>query len=105
METKDKGIIEIEKGKKKPVKCHKFKCNHIDRELMIHEDVDDKNKVSVSDCITGYRLFELPQKISSIKSSDIIEELKKFIKHYTKEGIAEEFKRIETLQAQREVTN
>ena len=100
METKDKGIIEIEKGKKKSVKCHKFTCKPINRELMVHEDVDNKNYSSVSDCITGYRLFGLPIKISAIKSSDIIERLKQFITHYTKEGIAEEFKRIEKLQAE-----
>lgn len=100
METKDKGIIEIEKGKKKSVKCHKFTCKPINRELMVHEDVDNKNHSSVSDCITGYRLFGLPIKISAIKSSDVIERLKQFIAHYTKEGIAEEFKRIEKLQAE-----
>lgn len=100
MELKDKGIITVEKGNKKQVKCHKFKCNPIDRELMVHEDIDNKNHISISDCITGYRLFGLPQKITSVKTSDIIERLKQFINHYTKEGIAEEFKRIETLQSQ-----
>ena len=98
METKDKGIVELEKGKKKPVKCHKFTCNPIKRELMVHEDIDNKNRTSVSDYKTGYRLFGLPIKITSVKSSDVIDELKKFITHYTKEGIAEEFKRIEELQ-------
>ena len=101
METTDKGSITVEKGNKKQVKCHKFKCKPIDRELMVHEDVDNKNHTSVSDCITGYRLFGLPQKISSVKSSDVIEKLKWFINHFTKEGIAEEFKRIENIQAQK----
>ena len=101
METKDTGMIEIEKGKKKQVSCHKFKCNPINRELMVHEDVDNKNHISISDYKTGYRLFGLPQKISTVKSSDIIEKLKQFINHYTKEGIAEEFKRIEKIQAER----
>jgi hypothetical protein len=100
METKDKGNVTIEKGKKKPVKCHKFTCRPINRELMVHEDIDNKNYISVSDYKTGYRLFGLPQKISSVKNSDIIEELKKFIKHYTKEGIAKEFERIENIQSQ-----
>ena len=100
MELTDKGLVEIEKGKKKQVQCHKFKCNPIKRELMVHEDIENKNHISVSDCKTGYRLFGLPQKISSVKNSDIIERLKQFINHYTKEGIAEEFKRIESLQSQ-----
>lgn len=100
METNDKGSITIEKGKKKPVKCHKFTCKPINRELMIHEDIDNKNHSSVSDCITGYRLFTLPIKITAVKNSDVIERLKKFINHFTKEGIAEEFKRIEKLQTE-----
>lgn len=99
MDLKDNGIIEIEKGKKKTVKCHKFKCSPIKRELMVHENVDNKNHTSVSDCITGYRLFGLPRKVSDIKATDITEHLESFIKHYTIEGIAEEFKRIESLQA------
>ena len=103
METNDKGTITIEKGKKKPVKCHKFNCKPIERELMVHEDIDNKNYVSVSDCTTGYRLFSLPQKIKNVSSSDVVERLKEFIKHYTKEGIAEEFKRIEELQSKEEV--
>lgn len=102
MEINDKGNITIEKGKKKPIKCHKFTCKPINRELMVHEDIDNKNHISVSDYKTGYRLFSLPQKISSVKPSDITEKLKKFINHYTKEGIAEEFTRIEALQSEQE---
>ena len=100
MELKDKGIIELEKGKKQQVKCYKFKCNPIKRELMIHEDVDNKNHISVSDCKTGYRLFALPKNISSVKPDDISARLKEFVKHFTKEGIAQEFKRIENIQSQ-----
>lgn len=99
METKDKGNITIIKGNKKQVKCHKFTCEPINRELMVHEDIDNKNHVSVSDCITGYKLFELPKMISIIQSSDITEKLEKYIQHYTIEGIAEEFKRIEGIQS------
>ena len=100
MELTDKGIIAVEKGKKKPIKCHKFKCKPINRELMVHEDIDNKNHVSVSDCITGYRLFVLPKTIKNVNSSDVVEKLKSFIQHFTKEGIAEEFKRIEAIQSQ-----
>ena len=101
MELKDKGTITIDrKGNKKQIKCHKFMCNPLNRELMVHRNEDNKNQVSISDCLTGYRLFNLPQKIEVIKPSEIVVELKKFIAHYTKEGIAEEFKRIEELQSQ-----
>ena len=100
MELKDNGIIEIEKGKKKPVKCHIFKCNPIKRKLMVHEDVDNKNYTSISDCTTGYRLFGLHKVPSSVKPDDVTERLKEFIKHFTVEGIEKEFKRIENLQAQ-----
>ena len=100
METKDKGSIAIEKGNKKQVKCHKFTCEPINRELMVHEDIDSKEWVSVSDTITGFRLFRLHKKIASIQPSDIDEQMNKFIHHYTLEGIAEEFKRIESLTEQ-----
>lgn len=102
MDLKDKGTITVEKGKKKSVKCHRFTCKPINRELMVHEDIDNKNFVSVSDCITGYRLFALQKKINAVNSSDVVEKLKEFIRHFTKEGIAEEFKRIETMQSQEE---
>ena len=100
METKDKGSIAVDKGNKKPVKCHKFKCKPINRELMVHEDIDDRNCVSVSDTITGFRLFKIQKKITEVQPSDITEKLKKFIRHFTEEGIATEFKRIESLQSQ-----
>lgn len=98
MDINDKGNVAITKDKKKPVKCHKFTCKPINRELMVHEDIDNKNHTSISDYTTGYRLFGIPRKVDSVKSSDIVEHLKKFINHYTKEGIAEEFRRIENMQ-------
>ena len=98
METKDKGTVIIEKGNKKQVICHRFTCKDLNRELMIHENVDYKNHTSVSDCKTGYRLFGLPQAVSSVKPSDVEEALKAFITRYTIDGIAEEFKRIENMQ-------
>ena len=106
MELKDNGIVELEKGKKKQIKCHKFKCNPIKRELMVHEDVDNKNHTSISDYKTGYRLFGLTQKVSHIKPSDVTEKLKEYVKHFTVEGIAKEFKRIEELQSKgKEINN
>lgn len=97
MDFKDSGEVAIEKGKTKKVKCHKFQCKPIKRQLMVHEDIDKKGLATVSDVITGYRLFALPVKAQKVTPSDIKEELIKFINHYTKEGIATEFKRIENL--------
>ena len=97
METNDKGNIAINKGNKKQVKCYKFNCSYLNRELMIHEDIDTKDCTSVSDSITGFRLFKLHKKFPSVQLSDITEKLNKFIRHYTIEGIAEEFRRIEDL--------
>lgn len=97
MDFKDNGEITIEKGKTKKVKCYKFQCKPIKRQLMVHEDIDLKNNISVSDVITGYRLFRLPIKAQKVTPADIKEELKKFVAHYTVEGIASEFQRIESL--------
>lgn len=100
MEIKDKGNIALDKGNKKQVNCHRFKCQSINRELMIHEDIDTKGCISVSDCTTGLRLFKLRKGISEVQPSDITNELDKYIKHYTREGIVVELKRIEDLQNQ-----
>lgn len=97
MDFKDSGEIAIEKGKFKKIKCHKFQCKPIKRQLMVHEDVDKKGMATVSDVITGYRLFELPVKAKVVTPDHIKVELKKFIAHYTKEGIAREFQRIENV--------
>lgn len=97
MEFNEKGLITVEKGNKKKVKCRKFFCKPIQRELMIHEDTSNKNQTSVSDVITGYRLFFLDVKSDKVKPEQITERLKEFIRHFTKEGIREEFVRIEKL--------
>lgn len=97
MDFKDNGEVTIEKGKTKKVKCHKFQCKPIKRQLMVHEDIDKKNTTSVSDVITGYRLFDLPVKPQAITPDHVKEGLKKFVAHYTIEGIAYEFRRIENL--------
>ena len=95
MEFKETATITVEKGNKKKVKCYKFQCKPIKRQLMVHEDIDKKGHSTVSDVVTGYRLFALPITPNKITPSDIKEELKRFITHYTKEGIATEFRRIE----------
>ena len=97
MDFEDKGEITIDKGKTKKIKCHKFQCKPINRQLMIHEDIDKKDFTSISDVVTGYRLFSLPIKSQKITPTDVKEGLKKFVSHYTVEGIAEEFKRVENL--------
>lgn len=97
MDFTDNGIIILEKGIKKKIKCKKFYCKPIERFLMVHEDVDNKNLTNVSDFITGYRLFSLNTKCSQIKSEQIKERLAQFIKHFTTDGIAKEFKRVEKL--------
>ena len=43
METKDTCKILLEKATQK-VKCYKFISKEINRELALHEDVEDKNK-------------------------------------------------------------
>ena len=102
MEIKDKGSIAVDKGNKKQIKCHKFQYKPMNRELMVHEDVDTKNCTSVSDSLTGFRLFKLGKSIEKVQPNDITEGLEKFVRHYTLEGIDLEFKRIENLQSQKE---
>lgn len=97
MDFKESGEIAIEKGKTKKVKCHKFQCKPIKRQLMVHEDIDKKGYSTVSDVITGYRLFALPIPTKKVTPNDIKDELKKFVAHFTVEGIEIEFKRIEKL--------
>lgn len=86
METKDTCKILLEKATQK-VKCYKFISKEINRELALHEDVEDKNKSSVTDVVTGMRLFIIPNKVSNVKETDIKEGLTKFINHFTLDGI------------------
>ena len=86
METKDTCKILLERATQK-VKCYRFKSREINRELALHEDIEDKNKSSVTDVITGMRLFTIPSKIKDVKEADVKERLAKFINHYTIEAI------------------
>lgn len=97
MDLKETGTITVDKNQKQNIKCYKFYSKDIERNLMLHEDVENKNYSSVSDVLTGYRLFVLNQKASTVKPETIEERLDRFIKHFTPEGISEEFKRIENL--------
>lgn len=103
MEFKDNGTVTIEKNNTKKVKCWTFHCKPLNRTLIVHEDIDNKNCTSVSDSITGYRLVQIPIKSTSIKNEDIKERVKQFISHYTLPLIKEEFKRVEDLIAENNI--
>lgn len=98
MELKDTSFIVIDNNKQQKVKCCVFYCKEFNRELIIHENIDNKSHTSVSDKKTGYRIFGLPIKPDKVKLEDLREPLEKFIKHFTMEAIIIEFKRIEDLQ-------
>ena len=101
MEYKEDGIITIDKVKKKKVKCFKYKCKPINRQLIIHADIDNKSLTNVSDLITGYKLFSLPIEADKIKITNIEEKLEKYIAHFTPEGIIEELQKVEKLTTER----
>jgi hypothetical protein len=97
MEFTDNSEIKLDTGKKQKVKCYTYKCKQLGRDLIIHENVDNKNHTSVSDKITGYRLFGLNIKPDKVKLTDLDEPLDRFIRHFTLEEIHKEFERIENL--------
>ena len=97
MEFKEDGIITVDKVKKKKVKCYKFHNEILDRPLMLHKDIDNQELISLSDFITGYRLFNVHIKENKLELADIEERLEKYIEHFTADGIQEE---IEKLQQQ-----
>ena len=101
METKDTAYIQLDNGKKQKVKCYKYHEQRINRDLIIHEDVDNKGKSSVSDEKTGVRLFPISTKIEKLKMEQIEEPMVKFITHFTLPSIHEEFERIEKAQEQK----
>ena len=97
IEYKEDGIITIDKTKKKKVKCFNYHYKPLNRKLIIHSDIDNKGITNLSDAITGYKLFSIPIQSDKIKLNDIEEKLEKYVAHFTVEGIAEEFTRIEKL--------
>lgn len=101
MELKDTSFVIVD-GKQQKIKCYTYHCKEFDRDLIIHENTDNKNHTSVSDKITGYRLFGLPIKPDKVKLEDLKEPLDKFIKHFTMEAIIIEFARIEKLQKEQD---
>ena len=97
MEVKDIAYVQLDNGKKQKVKCFKFHEDRMNRDLIVHEDVDNKSKSSVSDEKTGFRLFGISTKIDKLKMEHLEEPMNKFINHFTLPSIAEEFIRVENL--------
>ena len=95
METKETCKVLLDKGNKQKVKCYKFFQTDFNRELAVHENVDHKSHTSVSDVNTGLRLFGIPKEVSKITEQDIDLHMTEFIKHFTLEGITNEFKRLD----------
>ena len=96
MELKDNCKILLTRTTQK-VKCFKFKSKELDRELALHEDTDDKNKSSVTNVITGCRLFGINNKVKDIKENDIRDNLTKFINHYTIDAIHSKFSELDKI--------
>lgn len=96
MELKDNCKVLLEKATQK-VKCFKFKSKELDRELALHEDTEDKNKSSVTDVITGCRLFGINRKVKDVKENDIRDNLNKFINHYTIDAIHSKFSELDKI--------
>lgn len=97
MEYKEDGLITVDKVKKKKVKCFKYNCKPLKRELIIHADIDNKGLTNTSDLKTGYKLFSIPIDPEKIKLENIEEKLEKYISHFTVESIVEELSKIEKL--------
>lgn len=95
MELNETGTIDISKHHKLKVKCFKYYEESLKRNLIIHEDIDSKGCSSVSDEITGYKLFSMSYPISSLKEVQVQERMQKFIRHFTLEEIEKAFKRAE----------
>lgn len=96
MELKDNGVIKLDKGTQK-IKCYKFFEKELGRTLMLHQDVDNKNHISISDEKTGIRLTGLSISINKIKMEQVNEELDRWKKHFTLPCIKEEFTKYEEL--------
>ena len=99
IEYKDYGLITIDKTKKKKVKCFKYDCKPLNRQLIIHEDIDHTGVTNLSDLATGYKLFGLSIAPDKVKIADIEEKLEKYISHFTVDGIKEELSKVELLTA------
>lgn len=100
MNFKDEGIITVDKIKKKKIKCHKFHYDPLGRDLMVHEDINNKNYTAISDFSSGYKFFQIQTNPNMINFNEITEKLKKYTKHFTLEGIKEEISRLQNQELQ-----
>lgn len=95
-EFKKTFTVTLDKGTKK-VKGAPYYSAKLNRNLFIHADVDNEKHTSVSDEITGFRLFYFSEKHDKIKEEQLEERIDEFIKHYSIPAIEEEFQRVERL--------
>ncbi len=84
------------KGTKK-VKGSPYYSEELNRNLFIHPDIDNDKHTSVSDEVTGYRLFKFTEKHDKIKEEQIKSRISEYVRHYTMPSIMEEFQRVEQL--------
>lgn len=96
MDLKDNCKLLLDKATQK-VKCCKFHSKDLNRELAVHEDISDKNKTSVTDIVTGCRLFVISTKVKDVKESDIKDNMQKFISHYTLDSIKAKFEELDKI--------
>ena len=89
--------VNIGNKKYKKVKGAPYFCSELNRNLFIHQDIDNDKQTSVSDEITGYRLFFFKEKYDKIKEEDIRYKIDEYIKHYSIPLIEHEFNRVEKL--------
>ena len=89
-------------NKTKKVKGASYTSEELNRELFIHADIENEKHTSVSDKITGYRLFNFSEKHDKIREEQIKERIDQFIRHYSLPCIQEEFQRVENLLSKEE---
>ena len=80
------------------VKGYSFFNKELNRQLILHTDVDNKEYSALSDKLTGLRFFTLPHAFSKLDVSIVESELQKFIKHYTIDLIKTELKKKEEVK-------
>ena len=83
----------LEKGTK-TVKGTAHNCDELGRTVVVHADVTNKGKTTLTDSLTGYKFLTLNTPVDKVKEQEIKESLDKFLKHY---GIKETLERLEYL--------
>lgn len=80
------------------VKGYSFFNKELNRQLILHTDVDNKEYSALSDKLTGLRFFTIPHAFSKLDINIVESELQKFIKHYTIDLIKTELKKKEEVK-------